>query len=340
MHSSARARAFTLIELLVVLAIIAVLIGLILPAIQRVRATAARMACQNNLKQLALAGHNYHDSFGHFPPGLHQPHPLPSSRFTSLFVELLPFIEQQPLYERWDFANPTTNTLGEDALASQVLPILVCPSSPLYSNPLDLGGNHFAGVTTYGGNTGTWIYPNHDQPPDGIFFETGPRSRPVAGRRPVRMLAVKDGASNTFLLGERVITDGNLDSWINSPLEPEPDPPLLAMSSHGIWAPWGPWAHASLLLSTFTGINYAHPERYIPPPPPIPPQLPMPPPPVPWGDLKPQWYMRLSAFGSVHEGGANFARVDGSVRFFRNQTSLSVVYALGTRAGNEVFSLD
>src|SRR5262245_60104283 len=128
-------RGFTLIELLVVIAIIAILIALLLPAVQQAREAARRAQCKNQLKQLALAVHNYESAFNCFPPGQirMQFASMPRVRGWSLFVQLLPYVDQAPLYNQWDFANPINNeTNGNTAI---ILPGLLCPSESLLQNP-------------------------------------------------------------------------------------------------------------------------------------------------------------------------------------------------------------
>ena len=107
-HRRQQRRAFTLIELLVVIAIIGVLVGLLLPAVQKVREAANRMSCLNNLKQMALALHSYHDNYSSFPPGTLHLCPFTGSQYggepalTTWGIELLPYIEQGSLYQQYD----------------------------------------------------------------------------------------------------------------------------------------------------------------------------------------------------------------------------------------------
>ena len=135
--TSARRRGFTLIELVVVIAIIAVLIGLLLPAVQKVREAASRMKCANNLRQLGLAAHNYHDVHQHLPPAIGY-YPPAAGAFGGYFFHLLPYAEQDNLYRSAlgsvTFPQPDGPTTvyypGNKKVYSQSVPIFLCPSDP------------------------------------------------------------------------------------------------------------------------------------------------------------------------------------------------------------------
>ncbi|WP_439624295.1 DUF1559 family PulG-like putative transporter [Gemmata sp.] len=323
---------FTLIELLVVVAIIAVLIGLLVPAVQKVREAANRMRCQANLKQLALACHGYHDTAMRFPTGVEQG----GTRYTSLFVELLPHVEQQALYDQWDFTNPTSNGGWR---AGTVVKTYVCPSHPGTDVPAALAFGPYA-LTTYGGNGGTRPFPADTSPCDGMFHTTGPGSKPKANQVGIRIGEVTDGTSGTLLLGERSVGDAALDSYLIAPFDAAPSPPLQPASTYMAWAPPpGPSVAATLVGATVT-VNYKHGSVYTPPEPPPPPMVPPPPPKVSWATLGPQWWARLGAVGSYHPGGASVALADGSVRFVPETIDLGVLGALSTRAGGEVLPGD
>ncbi len=316
---------FTLIELLVVIAVIAILIGLLLPAVQKIRESAARLKCQNNLRQLGLAAHNYHAATGMMPPGI--AYPGADNRYTSLFVELLSNLEQGPLQKRWDYLVPTNNFGGDATVAATPLVGLICPSASLDQNPVRFGTFTMA-LSSYGGNAGSKSYPPARATNDGVFSYST-----AAKPNVVRITDMTDGASNTILFGEKNIGDGNLDSYLNAPLQPAPTPALQSSGSYAGWASVpGPNAGAGLLMIGTLSINFSFPTRYIPPV--LPPNTTAPP--VPWGGQDVIAWDRLGAYGSAHTGGANFTMADGSVRFLRTTTPLLTLVAFSTRAGGEV----
>jgi prepilin-type N-terminal cleavage/methylation domain-containing protein/prepilin-type processing-associated H-X9-DG protein len=315
---SRRRRGFTLMELLVVIAIIAVLIGLLLPAVQKVREAANRAQCLNNLKQIALAAHNYHAAAGRFPPGVHLPVMVGGrpTAGTNLWVELLPYIEQDNLQRKWDSYDNRNNVAGgANATQAHVMKVLLCPSDPLPRTVVQLTAANsltppwswgFYGMSSYGGNAGKRSVQAGTPPAftgmtrDGVFFIDSC----------VRLANITDGTSNTLLFGERYHRDPQYDLqytifWNGT-------------SSMAEWGRWGYVANAGAMgnvtLSTPVPINYQMP---------------------PAGDFT-AVENRACAFGSGHPGGANFAFADGSVRFLSDSTPLLMLQALSTIAGSEV----
>jgi prepilin-type processing-associated H-X9-DG protein/prepilin-type N-terminal cleavage/methylation domain-containing protein len=306
-----RRNAFTLIELLVVLAIVTALIGMLLPAVQKLREAANRMHCVNNLKQLTLAAHHHHDAKGKFPTGVHCAEKMADGRYangTTWEVELLPFWELENLMKKWDYTDYHKNTAGgRNAITAQVVKILLCPSDPLLDPVVNYDdlypwASGFYGLSSYGGNGGKRSFPRAMATRDGMFFQDSK----------IGWADVTDGSSNTFLFGERSHRDPQFDRTIRANTNWHP------LGYQGTWAAayfydFGGHLHHHL-LSKPVPINYQVP---------------------PSGGLDQAWD-RLCAYGSGHPGGANFAFADGSVRFLSEQTSLITLQALSTRASGEV----
>jgi prepilin-type N-terminal cleavage/methylation domain-containing protein/prepilin-type processing-associated H-X9-DG protein len=218
---------FTLIELLVVIAIIAVLIALLLPAVQKVREAASRTQCLNNLKQIGLALHNYHDTYKCFPSGSHQT--VDRNWYWSWMAYILPYVEQDNLYKTATaFANSDPQSSyspygnggvwygfsgkpndGPNPAQGQVIPIYLCPSDwRLLMANIDYGlGPTPVGFTTYVGNSGSVGDPGYGTGPavpfNGILYHDSS----------IRMLQIKDGTSNTILVGEHPPSDDLQWGW-------------------------------------------------------------------------------------------------------------------------------
>jgi prepilin-type N-terminal cleavage/methylation domain-containing protein/prepilin-type processing-associated H-X9-DG protein len=315
--------AFTLIELLVVIAIIAILIGLLLPAVQKVREAAARMQCGNHLHQMALAAHNYESTYQYFPAAWRNPTPTTTftgviqdapltdaPKFTNLMVELLPYIEQDNLQKNWNFLDINANRGGPNSTSAQVVKIFLCPSSPLASQPTAVVSGNTYGLNSYCGVAGRYGFRAFTGSAftisnDGIFY--------INSR--VRMTGISDGTSNTFMFGERYHKDKNFDRmYTNFPIVG--------------WSGWA-WCDQGNAIGDFL-VGAARPVNWL-----IPDSA------TGANSSSNPWVQeRLSTMGSGHTGGANVAMADGSVRFLRDSTTLAVLQAHCTRAGGEVAILD
>ncbi|HWL10786.1 MAG TPA: DUF1559 domain-containing protein [Planctomicrobium sp.] len=302
-------QAFTLIELLVVIAIIAILVALLLPAVQQAREAARRSQCKNNLKQLGLALHNYHDVHNVFPPG-GMGRGAASLRFNqlSMHVLLLPYIEQSALYQQIDFSllKPSGQSnhyeLYRD-FAKNKIQVFLCPSSMRETDQTVSGGQltnsdvytmHYYGVMgpigvnplTEANYAADAVSSSGDNPTgnggfarQGVFYDLSS----------TRMRDITDGTSNTFGLGEISWNDATtvFRMWIRGTSS------SAAASCKNVVYPINAMGPAS---GNFNSIS----------------------------------------FGSQHTGGTHFGMCDGSVRFVSENIDLGVYMGTASRNGGEV----
>jgi prepilin-type N-terminal cleavage/methylation domain-containing protein len=318
-HTRTKSPGFTLIELLVVIAIIAILIGLLLPAVQKVREAAARMKCQNNLKQIALAMHNFHDANQRFPMGYQE---TGSNGVTihdreCWFQQILAYIEQTALFNLYSAdTNPWVHNITNTAITTAVVPSFACPSDPSAPGQaaLNIGTNPVTGPSppgfqgSYIANAGgiTWAagvpsqisISNTTADTGGVFYRFSK----------TKITDISDGSTNTLLVSEAKIRGVNLN--VNTWGEP---------GSYWGGARWGSFGFSTFETPNTTVSDKIYSCRSI--------TFPNAPCTSNSGSGILANYVR-----SYHSGVVNAAMGDASVRSFQNGIDAMTWRLLGTRS--------
>ncbi len=214
-NASSGRRGFTLIELLVVIAIIAILVALLLPAVQQVREAARKSQCQDHLHNLAIALHGYEGSFGMVPKSQYRIESTVGNSSwwgASIWTVTLPYMEQKPLYDQWNFDANYDHASNSEARRTRI-PVLLCPSDKLFGG--SLAGVNYAGC---GGST-TQIWTEHPIDGGNGWFNR---------RREVRFSDVTDGTSNVVMVGELLMGDASQSVESDSDIVRQGSPPSFA----------------------------------------------------------------------------------------------------------------